>query len=162
MVTNREDPMIIRVAETIMGFDWDSYRLDEVGQIKPEFADYAWDLAAEIVDELKGELVWYLAKEAEGGYPVERLRPRTKKGDMMTCLRVGDMVHGHLGGMFGRDHYDCARIEAIGADWAIIRTVDGDVRSACGMGIHGTLVRYRDVNSEYPHSTGCPSYGLGG
>ena len=71
--------MIIRIAGTIMNFDWGNYRLDEVGEIKPEFVDYAWDLAAEIVAELKDELVWYLVKEAEEGYPVERLRPRTKK-----------------------------------------------------------------------------------
>lgn len=40
-------------------------------------------------------------------------------------LYVGDILHGYAGGVFGRDHYDCARIEAIGADWVVARNISG-------------------------------------
>lgn len=40
-------------------------------------------------------------------------------------LRVGDILHGYVGGYFGRDHYDCCRIEAIGKDWIVARYISG-------------------------------------
>lgn len=43
---------------------------------------------------------------------------------MSIPLRVGDIVHGHVGGWLGRDHYDCSRVEAIGADWVVVRVPD--------------------------------------
>ncbi|MFI9154522.1 hypothetical protein [Streptomyces sp. NPDC053367] len=36
-------------------------------------------------------------------------------------LAIGDIVHGHASGAFGRDHYDCVRIEAVGPDWIVAR-----------------------------------------
>ena len=39
-------------------------------------------------------------------------------------LRVGMVVHGFASGIFGRDSYDCRRIEAMGADWVVTRTID--------------------------------------
>ncbi|MEV8042430.1 hypothetical protein AB0P02_01115 [Streptomyces griseoluteus] len=36
-------------------------------------------------------------------------------------LAVGDVIHGFAYGAFGRDHYDCVRIEAVGPDWIVAR-----------------------------------------
>jgi hypothetical protein len=44
-----------------------------------------------------------------------------------TCpLAVGDVLHGFCGGYFGRDHYDCCVIEAVGPDWIVTRALDRD------------------------------------
>jgi hypothetical protein len=40
-------------------------------------------------------------------------------------LVVGGIIHGYAGGWFGRDHYDCIRIEAVGVDWLVGRTESG-------------------------------------
>jgi len=34
---------------------------------------------------------------------------------------VGKLLYGYCGGYFGRDSYDVKRIEAIGADWVVVR-----------------------------------------
>lgn len=39
-------------------------------------------------------------------------------------LAVGDTIHGFAYGAFGRDHYDCVRIEAVGPDWIVARDPD--------------------------------------
>ncbi|MFJ2110633.1 hypothetical protein ACIOEX_01670 [Streptomyces sp. NPDC087850] len=42
----------------------------------------------------------------------------------MTCtapIAVGDVIHGFAYGAFGRDHYHCVRVEAIGPDWIVAR-----------------------------------------
>jgi hypothetical protein len=36
-------------------------------------------------------------------------------------LAVGDVIHGFAHGVFGHDHYDCVRIEAVGPDWIVAR-----------------------------------------
>ncbi|MFD7554153.1 hypothetical protein ACFV9E_06385 [Streptomyces sp. NPDC059835] len=36
-------------------------------------------------------------------------------------LAVGDVIHGFAHGAFGRDHYHCVRIEAVGPDWIVAR-----------------------------------------
>ncbi|CAK7288666.1 hypothetical protein [Streptomyces misionensis] len=36
-------------------------------------------------------------------------------------LGLGDVIHGFAYGAFGRDHYHCVRIEAIGPDWIVAR-----------------------------------------
>ena len=40
-------------------------------------------------------------------------------------LRIGAVLEGYCGGAFGRDSYDDKRMEAIGADWVVVRYVDG-------------------------------------
>lgn len=40
-------------------------------------------------------------------------------------LRVGAQVHGFANGVFGRDSYECRRIEAMGADWVVTRSDSG-------------------------------------
>ncbi|MHC3427218.1 hypothetical protein [Streptomyces sp. DT18] len=39
-------------------------------------------------------------------------------------LAVGDVIHGFAYGAFGRDHYDCVRIAAVGPDWIVARDPD--------------------------------------
>lgn len=36
-------------------------------------------------------------------------------------LAPGDVIHGYAHGVFGRDHYDCVRVEAVGPDWIVAR-----------------------------------------
>ncbi|MFE9850355.1 hypothetical protein ACFYPN_16295 [Streptomyces sp. NPDC005576] len=36
-------------------------------------------------------------------------------------LAVGDVIHGFAHGAFGRDHYHCVRVEAVGPDWIVAR-----------------------------------------
>lgn len=43
---------------------------------------------------------------------------------MTTPLRVGDVLYGYCGGHFGRDSYEDKRVEAIGADWVVVRGGD--------------------------------------
>ena len=38
-------------------------------------------------------------------------------------LRVGDVLYGYCEGVFGRDSYGEKRVEAIGADWVVVREV---------------------------------------
>lgn len=47
-------------------------------------------------------------------------------------LARGDVLHGFASGVFGRDHYNCCRIEAVGPDWIVARDEDGDLSFACG------------------------------
>lgn len=44
---------------------------------------------------------------------------------MSEILRIGDVLEGYCGGYFGRDSYDDKRVEAIGSDWVVARTVSG-------------------------------------
>ena len=70
-------------------------------------------------------------------------------------LRIGHVIHGHVNGYFGRDHYDCARIEAIGADWVVARTFEGHAITAAGSGVVAACaVACTEVS--YPHTCGCP------
>lgn len=45
---------------------------------------------------------------------------------MTSPLAVGDVIHGFAHGVFGRDHYDCVRIEAVGPDWIVARDPDSE------------------------------------
>jgi hypothetical protein len=47
-------------------------------------------------------------------------------------LRVGDVLYGFCNGYFGRDSHDDKRVEAIGGDWVIARTV-GEFSSSPGL-----------------------------
>jgi hypothetical protein len=39
-------------------------------------------------------------------------------------LTIGDVIHGFAHGVFGRDHYHCVRVEAVGPDWIVARNPD--------------------------------------
>jgi hypothetical protein len=43
---------------------------------------------------------------------------------------VGDTLHGHIAGWFGRDFYGCVRIEAMGADWVVARYLNTGIAVA--------------------------------
>ncbi|MEU2510193.1 hypothetical protein ABZ621_36645 [Streptomyces sp. NPDC007863] len=45
---------------------------------------------------------------------------------MTRPLTPGDVIHGFAHGAFGRDHYHCVRIEAVGPDWIVARDPDRD------------------------------------
>lgn len=53
-----------------------------------------------------------------------------RKGDEMRPLRVGDVIYDYCGGAFGRDGYGPKRVEAIGADWVVVRHEDGAINFA--------------------------------
>ena len=65
-------------------------------------------------------------------------------------LRVGDILHGAQG-LF-RDMYDCARVEAIGADWLVVRPIrgadEGDPWMASGPDIVNEAEQARDARCE--------------
>lgn len=51
---------------------------------------------------------------------------------------VGSVVHGFAAGSFGRDSYDCRRVEAVGADWIVTRNRRGEVEMVSGTDIPTT------------------------
>ena len=57
---------------------------------------------------------------------------------------VGDRIHGYCGGYFGRDHYDCGTVEAVGSDWMVARTPVGRAFSRTGCNILTELAEFRD------------------
>lgn len=61
-------------------------------------------------------------------------------------LQVGDVIHGFAQGGFGRDHYDCTKIEAAGPDWIVARDADGDLSFACGERDLKHLIMVRDTD----------------
>jgi hypothetical protein len=62
-------------------------------------------------------------------------------------LKVGDVIHGFAQGGFGRDHYDCVKIEAAGPDWIVARAEDGGVSFAAGERSLKHLIMVRDSDS---------------
>jgi len=59
------------------------------------------------------------------------------------------MLYGYCGGVFGRDHYNHCRVEAVGVDWVVVRQVDFDCEGqgpypefAQGDTIHQDLEEY--------------------
>lgn len=71
-------------------------------------------------------------------------------------LAVGDVIHGFAQGGFGRDHYDCVRIEAAGRDWIVARDADGDVSFASGERSLKHLIRVRDEDADKCPEDRCP------
>jgi hypothetical protein len=62
-------------------------------------------------------------------------------------LAVGDVLHGFCGGIFGRDHYNCCAVEAVGADWVVTRDLSVEIGTgldfASGRSTLATLRKYR-------------------
>lgn len=63
---------------------------------------------------------------------------------MTEPLTVGDVIHEFARGAFGRDHYDCTKIEAAGPDWIVARDADGDLSFASGRETLERLIMARD------------------
>ena len=40
-------------------------------------------------------------------------------------IRIGTILYGYCGGYFDHDSYGNKRVEAIGADWIVVRDDDG-------------------------------------
>ncbi|GAA2321536.1 hypothetical protein GCM10010149_88230 [Nonomuraea roseoviolacea subsp. roseoviolacea] len=59
-------------------------------------------------------------------------------------LEVGDIVHGFAYGIFGRDHFKCVRVEAVGADWAVTRNADSEVEFIRNIQDFAFAIRARD------------------
>ena len=83
-------------------------------------------------------------------------------------LAVGDVLHNFSCGVFGRDHYDCVRIEETGPDW--IRAVDRHGVSVNARGYRSLvlLMEHRDKakcngdeNDPMREDTTCPLEGPG-
>lgn len=68
-------------------------------------------------------------------------------------ILVGDILRGYCSGLFGRDHYGDWRVEAIGADWVVVRR-DGEVDFAYGKNVLELLWMFclrnpeRDKNND--------------
>ncbi len=66
-------------------------------------------------------------------------------------LRVGDVLHRHYGGLFDRDVWACVRVEGIGSDWVVARTLGtGGVVAAAGPGVavEAQALRRPDPNCD--------------
>lgn len=70
-------------------------------------------------------------------------------------LSVGDVFHGFARGAFGRDHYDCTAIEAVGPDWIVCRDAKGVLSFAEGRRSLSLLIDVRD-SEKCPSEEGCP------
>lgn len=74
---------------------------------------------------------------------------------MSRPLAVGDVIHWFARGAFGRDHYDCVKIEAAGLDWIVARDNNGGVAFASGRRSLNLLIEVRDEDS-CDNPDGCP------
>lgn len=72
-----------------------------------------------------------------------------------TPLTAGDVLHGFCGGIFGRDHYECCRVETVGPDWVVVRADDAGPDFATGGDSLLMLRQYRTEN-DYCPSRPCP------
>jgi hypothetical protein len=70
-------------------------------------------------------------------------------------LVVGDVVHGFCQGVFGRDHYTCSVIEALGPDWVVVRDPNGDLDFAAGHDSLATLAQHRERTFNYDREPCC-------
>jgi hypothetical protein len=71
-------------------------------------------------------------------------------------LAVGDVIHGFAQGGFGRDHYDCVRIEAAGRDWIVARDAHNSLSFAGGERDLRHLLRVRDEDADKCPEDECP------
>lgn len=73
-------------------------------------------------------------------------------------FKVGDVIHGFCGGVFGRGSYACRRVEAVGPDWIVTRNGLGedpylDVEMVAGRHIP-TRAEAADTTYCYVHCDG--------
>lgn len=59
----------------------------------------------------------------------------------------GNIIHGFAHGAFGRDSYDCRRVEAVGADWIVTRNTNGEVELCAGAAL--AALDFNDGTSSY-------------
>lgn len=79
---------------------------------------------------------------------------------MNTPLAVGDVIHGFANGAFGRDHYECTKIEAVGPDWIVTRGDDGGLEFVAGRQslelCQANRTPVRDINDDPCCNAGGP------
>lgn len=49
------------------------------------------------------------------------------------ALSTGDVIHGFAEGYFGRDSYECRRVEHVGPDYVVTRSYSGRPELLVGM-----------------------------
>lgn len=89
-------------------------------------------------------LDWYESEDLLGAF-----RQRLEKGlndAYVRPLGVGDIVHGFAFGIFGRDHYNCVRVEAVSSDWAVTRQHSNAVEFISGIDNIALAQQARDVD----------------
>jgi hypothetical protein len=84
-------------------------------------------------------------REERGGDVTQSGRP----------LSLGDVFHGFARGAFGRDHYNCTKVEAAGPDWIVARDSMGNLSFAGGERDLRFLMRVRD-EEPCQEQGGCP------
>jgi hypothetical protein len=73
-------------------------------------------------------------------------------------LAVDDVVHGFAYGAFGRDHYHCVIIEAVGPDWIVARSPDEDWAGPSFTSGRRSLELCMQARDEpCPRDTPCPT-----
>lgn len=117
------------------------------------------DAAEEVVEGVRGALAFAERVVATSGPgpagAVQAVADRLRAAldDTALPLAVGDVLHGFCGGAFGRDHYECSRVEALGSDWVVVRGDDTGIGFASGQ--PQRLTEYRAEN-DYCPSHPCP------
>ncbi|GES27861.1 hypothetical protein AB0G60_02935 [Streptomyces angustmyceticus] len=72
-------------------------------------------------------------------------------------LAVGDAIHGFAYGAFGRDHYHCVHIEAVGPDWIVARNPDSEWTGLSFTAGRQRLELCQQARDEpCPNDTPCP------
>lgn len=67
----------------------------------------------------------------------------------------GAIIHGFAYGAFGRDSYDCRRVEAAGPDWIVTRNTRSEVELCAGDRLNSlTLAEAGDRSYCSAHCTG--------
>lgn len=99
---------------------------------------------------------------AEPWLPATAIRNRLRDAGLLTqpgepsCgIKVGDVIHGYAFGIFGRDHYECSRVEAIGSDWVVVRTIEDGIPRFSSGGIDTYLLASRVTPCM--HEDRCPA-----
>lgn len=59
-------------------------------------------------------------------------------------MYVGTVLYGYCDGFFGRDGYGGKRIEAIGADWVVVRYINGLNEGCTGFCSFGDTAEMRE------------------
>ncbi|MFD6180099.1 hypothetical protein [Streptomyces goshikiensis] len=80
--------------------------------------------------------------------------------DIRRPLAVGDVIHGFAYGAFGRDHYECVRIEAVGPDWIVARSADTWTGPSFTDGPDSLALCQQARDEPCPVDTPCPIEGI--
>ncbi|MEU3903276.1 hypothetical protein AB0F20_05605 [Streptomyces goshikiensis] len=71
-------------------------------------------------------------------------------------LAIGDVIHGFAYEAFGRDHYHCVRIQAVGPDWIVARGGDQWHGPSFTSGQHALQLCQQARDEPCPQDDPCP------